>query len=111
MSMQESGEMYLEAIYVLIQKNGNARSVDVSDYLGYSKPSVSRGVGILKKEGYVTVEADGTTGVDGAGSRESAEDLCPAYAAHPCPDGNRRQPGNCGGGCLQAGARRLGRVL
>ena len=51
MSMQESGEMYLEAIYVLIQKNGNARSVDVSDYLGYSKPSVSRGVGILKTEG------------------------------------------------------------
>lgn len=78
MGMQESGEMYLETIYVLNQKNGNARSVDVSDYLGYSKPSVSRGVGILKKEGYVTVEADGTLVLTERGA-EKAQKI---YARH-----------------------------
>lgn len=48
MRLQESGEMYLEAILVLNQKQGHVRSIDVSEYLGYSKPSVSRAVGLLK---------------------------------------------------------------
>ena len=78
MGMQESREVYLEAIYVLIQKIGNARSVDVSDYLGYSKPSVSRGVGILKKEGYVTMAADGTLVLTDLGA-ETARKI---YARH-----------------------------
>ena len=52
MSVHESGEMYLEAILVLGKRSGFVRSVDVSAYLGYSKPSVSRAVGILRKEGY-----------------------------------------------------------
>lgn len=60
MGVHESGEMYLEAILVLSQKNGFARSIDVSEYLGYSKPSVSRAVGILKKGGYLWMEKDGS---------------------------------------------------
>ena len=49
MVLQESGQMYLEAIYVLLQRTPNVRSVDVAEYLQYSKPSVSRAVGLLKK--------------------------------------------------------------
>ena len=60
MSVHESGEMYLEAILVLTKKNGSVRSIDVSEYLGYSKPSVSRAMGILRQGGYIVVEADGT---------------------------------------------------
>lgn len=59
MSVHESGEMYLEAILVLSRKNGYVRSVDVSEYLGYSKPSVSRAMGILREGEYITVEKDG----------------------------------------------------
>ena len=59
MSVHESGEMYLEAIHVLTKKNGHVRSIDVSEYLGYSKPSVSRAMGILRSGGYITVEKDG----------------------------------------------------
>lgn len=59
MRLQESGEMYLETIYVLSKQNPLVRSVDVSEYLGYSKPSVSRAVGLLKAAGYITVEESG----------------------------------------------------
>ena len=59
MALHESGQMYLEAIYVLSQKNDKIRSVDVGTYLGYSRPSVSRAVGLLKKADYITVDADG----------------------------------------------------
>ncbi len=59
MALQESGEMYLESIYVLSKKGGIVRSVDVCEYMGYSKPSVSRAVGLLKKGGYITVSDDG----------------------------------------------------
>ena len=59
MRLQESGEMYLEAICVLGKKNGHVRSIDVSEYLGYSKPSVSRAVGLLKEGGYIVVNDDG----------------------------------------------------
>ena len=67
MSIHESGEMYLEAILVLSQKNGFVRSIDVSEYLGYSKPSVSRAVGILKKGNYITVEKDGSLSLTESG--------------------------------------------
>ena len=60
MALQESGEMYLEAIFVLSQKQGRVRSVAVSEYLGYSKPSVSRAVGLLKSGEYLTVDEDGS---------------------------------------------------
>lgn len=57
--MHESGEMYLETIYILYQKNRDVRSVDVAEYMGFSKPSVSRGVSILKRDGYLTVDGNG----------------------------------------------------
>jgi len=59
MALQESGEMYLETIYVLSKVHPNVRSIDISDHMGYSKPSVSRAVGILKKGGYILVDRDG----------------------------------------------------
>lgn len=59
MALQESGEMYLEAIYVLSQKSNAVRGIDVGDYLGYSKPSVSRAVGLLKDEGLVKKDSEG----------------------------------------------------
>ena len=59
MHIQESGEMYLESIYVLSQQSPHVRSVDVGEYLGYSKPSVSRAVGLLKSGGYLLMDKDG----------------------------------------------------
>lgn len=59
MGIHESGEMYLETIHVLLSKNGAVRSVDVSEHMGYSKPSVSRAVGLLKKDCYIAVDKDG----------------------------------------------------
>ena len=59
MNLQESGEMYLECIYVLTKENSSVRSIDVSDYMGFSKPSVSRAIGLLKAGGYVTVSEEG----------------------------------------------------
>ena len=59
MHIQESGEMYLESIYVLSQNSPHVRSVDVGEYLGYSKPSVSRAVGLLKAGGYLMMDKDG----------------------------------------------------
>lgn len=59
MSIHESGEMYLETIHVLLKKNGVVRSVDISEHMGYSKPSVSRAVGLLKQGGYILVDKDG----------------------------------------------------
>jgi Mn-dependent DtxR family transcriptional regulator len=67
MSIHESGEMYLEAILVLSKKNGFVRSIDVSEYLGYSKPSVSRAVGILKNGNYIVVEKDGSLSLTESG--------------------------------------------
>ena len=52
-AIYESGEMYLETVYILSQRSSNVRSIDVGEYMGYSKPSVSRAVGLLKKEGYI----------------------------------------------------------
>ncbi len=59
MHLQESGEMYLEAIHVLSGKRPVVRAIDVADYLGYSKPSVSRAIGLLKEGGYVVVSDNG----------------------------------------------------
>ena len=58
MRLQESGEMYLESIYVLSRKGGNVRSIDISEYMGYSKPSVSRAVSLLKSGGYIVMDKD-----------------------------------------------------
>ncbi|MBR2432655.1 MAG: metal-dependent transcriptional regulator [Clostridia bacterium] len=59
MNLQESGEMYLETIYILTKERKNVRSIDVVEYMNYSKPSVSRAIGLLKNGGYVTVDSDG----------------------------------------------------
>ena len=74
MSVHESGEMYLEAILVLSKKNGFVRSIDVSEYLGYSKPSVSRAVGILRNGAYITVDKDGAITLTDSG-KEIAEKI------------------------------------
>ena len=59
MALQESGEMYLESILILSRTKGAVRSIDISQHLGYSKPSVSRAVGLLKNGGYILVDGDG----------------------------------------------------
>ena len=59
MQLLESGEMYLETILVLTQQKGNVRSIDVCEHMGYSKPSVSRAVSILRKGGYLNMDAHG----------------------------------------------------
>ena len=59
MSLYESGEMYLESILVLSKKDNYVRAIDLCEYMGYSKPSVSRALGILKKSGYVQVDRNG----------------------------------------------------
>ena len=74
MTLHESGQMYLEAIYVLLQGSANIRAIDVGAYLGYSKPSVSRAVGILKNAEYITVDADGYIKMTDVG-RQIAEQL------------------------------------
>ena len=74
MGVHESGEMYLEAIHVLTKSNGHVRSIDVSEYLGYSKPSVSRAMGILRNGGYITVDKDGAISLTQSG-QEIAEKI------------------------------------
>ena len=74
MAIQESGEMYLESILVLSRQRGAVRSIDVSEYMGYSKPSVSRAVGLLKNGGYLTVDESGLLHLTDAG-RELAEKI------------------------------------
>ena len=59
MALQESGEMYLETIYVLSQKSDKVRAIDVGEYMGFSKPSVSRALGLLREEGLVKNDPNG----------------------------------------------------
>ena len=59
MHLQESGEMYLETILVLSRKTGLVRAIDIGEHMGYSKPSVSRAVGLLREGGLITVARDG----------------------------------------------------
>ena len=67
MSLHQSGEDYLEAIFVLREKNGVVHSIDVAQHLGYSKPSVSRAVSLLKGDGYLLMEKDGRLELTEAG--------------------------------------------
>lgn len=69
MTVRESGEMYLEAILVLAKKSGYVRSIDVSEYLGYSKPSVSRAMSILREGGYILMEKDGAITLTDSGKK------------------------------------------
>ena len=73
MRLQESGEMYLDTIYVL-SKKGSVRSMDIAEHMGFSKPSVSRAVGLLKDGKYIIVEKDGNIILTSAG-KEIAESI------------------------------------
>lgn len=59
MQIQESGEMYLETILILKNKNEYVRSIDIANYTGYSKPSISRAMSILKKNDYILIDKEG----------------------------------------------------
>ena len=59
MHIQESGEMYLETIFVLLKEKNLVRSVDVAEHMGYSKPSISRAMGLLKKGNFIEIAPDG----------------------------------------------------
>lgn len=74
MTLQESGEMYLETIYVLSKKYKDVRAIDVGEYMGYSKPSVSRAVGLLKSGGYLVADELGHLSLTEAGE-EVAEKI------------------------------------
>lgn len=67
MRIQESGEMYLESIYVLTKKNGSVRSIDIAEYMGYSKPSISRAMGLLKDGDFIKIAKDGSITLTRAG--------------------------------------------
>lgn len=68
MHLQESGEMYLETILILSRKTNYVRSVDISEYMGFSKPSISRAIGLLKSGGYITVDPNGYISLTDAGN-------------------------------------------
>lgn len=70
----ESQEMYLETILRLKKKKGSVRAIDIAEELGYSKPSVSRAVGIMKKDGFIVVHADGLIDLTETG-RDKAENI------------------------------------
>lgn len=74
MGLQESGEMYLETILILSQKIGSVRAIDVGEYMGFSKPSVSRAMSILKSGGFVETDGKGCLLLTDAG-REVAEKI------------------------------------
>ena len=71
MAIHESGEMYLETIHVLLQEKSAVRSVDISEHMGYSKPSVSRAVGLLKQNGYIAIDKDGYITLTVAGAEHA----------------------------------------
>ena len=71
MAMQESGEMYLETIYILSQKSAKVRGIDVGEYMGYSKPSVSRAIGLLKKDGLARIDEFGSIRLTEAGEAKA----------------------------------------
>ena len=74
MRLQESGEMYLETILILSQKKSFVRAIDVGEYMGFSKPSVSRAIGLLRNGGFVEVGDGGGLSLTDAG-REIAEKI------------------------------------
>ncbi len=60
MLLNESGEMYLETIYILNKSKSSVHSVDIAEYMNFSKPSVSRAIGLLKNQNHIIVEKDGS---------------------------------------------------
>ncbi len=72
MQLQESGQMYLETIYLLSRERRAVHSIDISEHMGYSKPSVSRAIGLLRNGGYVEMAEDGSLTLTPAGEAEAA---------------------------------------
>lgn len=68
MHLQESGQMYLETILILSKKSSSVRAIDICEYMGYSKPSVSRAIGLLKDSGFVIADNDGFLSLTSIGS-------------------------------------------
>ena len=69
MAIQESGEMYLETIYVLSQGSANVRAIDIGEQMGFSKPSVSRALGLLKEEDLITKDESGSIKLTSKGAK------------------------------------------
>ena len=67
MGLHESGEMYLETIYVLSKEKGTVRAMDVAAHMSYSKPSVSRAVHLLEDKGYIEGSKEGLITLTEAG--------------------------------------------
>ena len=80
MNLQESGEMYLETILILSQKKSFVRAIDIGEYMGFSKPSVSRAISLLRSGGFVAVGDGGGITLTDAG-RDVAEKI---YERHQC---------------------------
>ena len=78
MTIQRSGEDYLETIYILQQRTGHVRSIDIATEMNYSKPSVSKGMSILRELGYITMEADGQIKLTESGEKRAKE----VYSRH-----------------------------
>ena len=78
MNIQESGQMYLETILVLSREKANVRAIDVANHTGYSKPSVSRAMGILKNGGMIDIDGEGYIHLTEDGRRMAEE----VYARH-----------------------------
>lgn len=78
MEIQRSGEDYLETIYILNRRTGFVRSIDIANEMGYSKPSVSKGMSILREMGYITVAADGEIKLTKNGLKRAKE----VYSRH-----------------------------
>ena len=74
MALQESGEMYLETIYILLKENPTVRAIDVGEHMGFSKPSVSRAMGLLRDSGYITTDGSGYISLTDSG-RQIAEKI------------------------------------
>ena len=71
MAVKESGEMYLETIYILSKKQQSVRAIDVGTYMGFSKPSVSRAMGLLKDGGFILVDTSGNITLTAEGERSA----------------------------------------
>ena len=98
MAIHECGQMYLETIYILSQDSAFVRAIDVGEQLGFTKPSVSRAMSILKKDGYVNVDADGA----GCGRKDCDRGCLPDRAC------NQREILCGGAGALGAGNENAG---
>jgi Mn-dependent DtxR family transcriptional regulator len=71
MAVKESGEMYLETIYILSKKMSGVRAIDVGAYMGFPKPSVSRAMGLLKEEGLITIDPSGNIELTEKGAKSA----------------------------------------